>query len=142
MKRQRIALQVAAGLLILHGLAHLAGHLGGSPPPANPTEAQLLELMSSYRMDVGGVKRTTLDIVLGFSLSYTILLWLWAALLLIVVRALPPLVLARVALVSAAACGTLLGIGLHRFPLPPTILFALTFVALALACRPSRSGLT
>jgi hypothetical protein len=141
MKRQRIALQVAAGLLILHGLAHLAGQLAGSPAPANPTEAQLLQLMTSYRFDVGGVQRTTQDIVLGFSLSYPILLFLWAALLLIVVRVLPPMLLARVAFVSTVACAFLFGIGMRRFPLPPTILFALTLVALALACRPAKADL-
>jgi hypothetical protein len=139
MKRQRIAVHVAAGLLILHGLVHLVGHLAGAPAPTNPTEAQLMSLMSTYRFDVGGVLRTADDIVLGFSLSYTMLLLLWAALLLIVVRALTPILLARVALVSAAGCGILLGIGLRHFPLPPTILFALTFVALALACRPSHA---
>jgi hypothetical protein len=139
MRRQRVALQVAAGLLILHGLVHLVGHLAGAPAPTNPTEAQLMSLMSTYHFDVGGAQRTTDDIVLGFSLSYTILLLLWAVLLLVFVRTLPAALLARVALVSAAACGLLLGIGLRHFPLPPTILFALTFVAFALACRPSRA---
>jgi hypothetical protein len=139
MKRQRIALQVAAGLLVLHGLVHLAGHLAGAPAPTNPTEAQLMNLMSTYHFDVGGVQRTADDIVLGLSLAYTMLLLLWAALLLIVVRTLPPAPLARVALASTAVCGILLGIGLRHFPLPPTILFVLTFVALALACRPSRA---
>lgn len=53
-------------VLALMGIAHLAGSLQ-QPPPRDETERQLLDLMTSYRMDLVGTQRSMMEIFKGFS---------------------------------------------------------------------------
>jgi hypothetical protein len=67
----------AAGcyLLIALGLVHLLGHYGlATSAGDNATERQLLGLMRSYEQDMGaGFVRSVMDLLLGFSLTFSIL---------------------------------------------------------------------
>jgi len=56
----------ACVVLALMGIAHLAGSLQ-QPPPRDETERQLLDLMTSYRMDLVGTPRSMMEIFKGFS---------------------------------------------------------------------------
>lgn len=58
-------------VLALMGIAHLAGSLQ-QPPPRDETERQLLELMSSYRMDLVGTQRSMMELFKGFSHSFSV----------------------------------------------------------------------
>lgn len=60
--------------LVVTGAMHALGHVQMMHMPmqgANATETQLLQLMRSYRDE--GTGRTTLELMLGFSLLFTIL---------------------------------------------------------------------
>lgn len=58
-------------VLALMGIAHLAGSLQ-QPPPRDETERQLLDLMTSYRMDLVGTQRSMMEILKGFSHSFEV----------------------------------------------------------------------
>lgn len=53
-------------VLILMAIAHFAGSTQ-QPPPRDETERQLLDLMTTYRMDLVGTPRSTMEILRGFS---------------------------------------------------------------------------
>lgn len=67
----------AAGcwVLIALGLVHLLGHYGlATSAGDNDAERQLIGLMRSYEQDMGaGFVRSTMDLLLGFSLTFSIL---------------------------------------------------------------------
>ena len=58
-----------AALLLLLGLMH-AVSLFEKLAPANDTEKQLLELMSSYKFNLMGSSRSMADMLMGFSVSF------------------------------------------------------------------------
>jgi len=71
MKRKLFLAGCAA--MILTGVFHTLGHIQMMQMPtqgANATETQLLQLMQTYRD--GGTGRTTLELLLGFSLLFSI----------------------------------------------------------------------
>jgi hypothetical protein len=52
---------------------HLVGYVTGPPPPANETEQMLTDMATSYQFSLpGGVRRTLMDIMDGFSLSFAL----------------------------------------------------------------------
>ena len=53
-------------ILILMAIAHFAASFQ-QPPPRDETEAQLLELMTTYRMDLAGTPRSLMEVFRGFS---------------------------------------------------------------------------
>lgn len=53
-------------ILILMAIAHFAASFQ-QPPPRDQTEAQLLELMTTYRMDLAGTPRSLMEVFRGFS---------------------------------------------------------------------------
>jgi hypothetical protein len=64
-----------AWVLIALGLVHLVGHYNlVTAQGADETQRQLLELMRGYRQDLGaGFVRSTMDLMTGFSLTFSIL---------------------------------------------------------------------
>lgn len=65
--------RAGAVVLILFGLAHLAGHLSSKDaPPQNEQERQLKELMYGYKTNLMGAMRSQGEIVDGFSLAISI----------------------------------------------------------------------
>lgn len=66
-RRPRARLFIAGCVVLaLMGIAHFAGSLQ-QPPARDETERQLLDLMTSYRMDLVGTQRSMMEIFKGFS---------------------------------------------------------------------------
>jgi hypothetical protein len=59
-------------MLLLLGVAHSLSLLETPPVPANDTEKQLLDLISSYKFDLVGSIRTMKDLLRGFSISFMV----------------------------------------------------------------------
>jgi hypothetical protein len=116
------ALLVAAGL-------HLVGHFSRREP-ANEVERTLLDLLTTYEMNVGGVFRTMEDVLSGFSLSFSVFLVYAAALNLAFMRIQSDdrRLLQAATVLNILFSGILLVISLSSFPLPPTVLFAVIFL--------------
>lgn len=129
MNRQRTAFAIGIGALALTGLLHLAVVAAGMPEPANEAEATLFGLLASYEFP--GVPLLTLgELLRGLSLSFAVLLLGAASLGLVELRGDPsPAGLRTQGVVLAGTTGILVGIGIRHFPLAPTLLLGLAFVA-------------
>ncbi len=138
-KRRRMFFGIGAWASLLTAGIHLVGHFAPQPPPANEAEATLLRLMTTYRKELGaGFSRTTMDFLLGFSLTFALLLfWLGAMSLLVLRRgAADPAWFGRVCLLNAILAAVLLAISLKYFFLPPIVCVAVVFLAFAAAAAP------
>jgi hypothetical protein len=129
-KQQRVFLSVACWVALLTAGLHMLGHAQGAPVPANDTEATLLKLMSSYKIDAAGTRLTVERLLDGFSLSLSFslsLAWVGGLGLLVLRRGDPNLV-RGVALVDAILTAVLLAISVTHFPLPPTVCIAVMLI--------------
>ena len=74
-RRQRIFFRIGAWACLVTAAIHLVGHFAPRPAPANPTEADLWRLLTTYEKDFGaGFSRTTADFLAGFSLCFSLFL--------------------------------------------------------------------
>jgi hypothetical protein len=125
----------AAGcwVLILLGLVHLLGHYAMATSQGDTeAERQMLALMRGERQDMGlGMVRSTMDILLGFSLGFSLLAagsGLFGLVVLRHERSAPGL-LRQSSIAYAGVFGTFSAIGLrYWFPAP------LAFLLAAFAC--------
>jgi hypothetical protein len=141
-RRQMLAFRVGSALWILTGLAHTIGYFMGRPEPSSEEEATLLTLFDGLRIRMAGVERTIGQVYDGFSLTFSILVFLLGFLGLIWLRApgVPDGILRRVAGMNAVAALAVLAIGLPRFPLPPLGFFAAICIAFVVAGWPARKA--
>lgn len=133
--RGRRFLLAGCVVLILTGLAHLAGHFAERPAPKSDDEAQLFHLMSSVKIDAAGTPLSVDQLLNGFS---------WFFSLSIISIGLCVVALARDAhstrraailvLIFAALAGL---ISIHHFPAPPTWFFVVAGVMFLLAAARS-----
>jgi len=125
----------AAGcwVLVSCGLVHLLGHYALVTSTGDTdTERQMLELMRTYRRDMGlGFVRSTFDLLTGFSLAFSIQCLGFGGLGLGLMRAERgfPRVLRTAAGVYAVAFGAMTAMGfVYWFPAP------LSFLVVAFVC--------
>jgi hypothetical protein len=137
----------AAGgwVLVALGLVHLLGHYHlVTAEGADETQRQLLALMRSYEQDLGaGFVRSTMDLMAGFSLTFSILSLGIGLLDLTVLRhsaGWTPL-LRGVATVNAGVFGVMSAMALRYWFTAPLFFLALAFLCFvaALAVSP-RAG--
>lgn len=135
-----IACWAAMGLAVLH----LAGHIAGPPSPANDTERQLLELATTYRIPMaGGAERTFMDLLSGFSLTFSVFLaFLGGSGLMVKRRCRDDGPMMRAFAGAAGAAGAVMvGISLvHWFIVPSVALAIVAFGFLFAAVRPPEPG--
>lgn len=115
---------------------HVVGHLVVPLSPSTEEGRQLMAHASAYRFAFpGGVERTLMNLVDGFSLSYAVLLAAMGGLGLAVARrgGGDELLMASVARVSALAGVALLGLSLSYFFIAPALVIALMTVCYVLA---------
>ena len=131
----RRAFLFAAWMSLLTAGFHLLGHFSGPRPPANDTERQIWELVSTYRYQVPGGQRTLWEFQLGFSLTFSIFLALWGLLGLLVWRhAADNLALRRsVTLASTLAALLMLAVSLRYFFVAPTACLGLVALGYVVA---------
>ena len=73
LKRYTFWLWVAVAFQLITGAAHSLS-LFVAPVPGNPTEAQLLDLMTNYKMDMGaGIHRSFADLFRALSACFSLL---------------------------------------------------------------------
>lgn len=108
--------------LILTGLLHLSSHFQ-EPVPANDTERQLLELMATYQVDVGGATITMNGILNGFGLWFSLALLWTGAMSLFLVKQLAdrPALVRKIAIVNTGALALGTGLSFIYFFFIPTI---------------------
>jgi hypothetical protein len=120
-----------AVLLILLALVHSLSLLE-RPIPANDTERQLQDLMSSYKFNVMGSMRSMDNFMRGFSISFMLGVFCLGALDLVLARERPGL-LKRVALIHTIWLAAMTAIGLRYFFVAPTSFLAAALLIFALA---------
>jgi hypothetical protein len=133
-QRQIVLFRIGCWAAIATALLHLAGHVSGPGTPANEVEQQLVEMAGSYQFELpGGGRRSLMEFLNGFSLSFALFLSTIGGLGLIVVKRghADEVLLVAVARVLAAASVALLVISFTHWFIVPTI--CLTFVALSFA---------
>lgn len=132
-RRAALCFKVGCWILVLTFVAHMGAHLSGPPEPTDETQRQLLDLMRDYRMPIGGVERSMLELMIGYSLSFA-MLSLFAGLTgLVVIRSAPPETTRRMAVLLAGLTGILLGISVRYFIPPPMICFGAAMLCFAAA---------
>jgi hypothetical protein len=107
--------------------------------PANDTERQLLDLMSSYKFNMMGSHRSMGDLFQGFSVAFMLAALVMGALTVAVSNERASL-LKRVALVIVIWLALMTGVSLHYFFPAPTsfLVVALLLFVLAWLRLPSR----
>ena len=134
MRKVNFPFRLGTYTLLITALVHLIGHFY-KRPPANDQERQLLELMTTYRMNMGGIHRTVQSILSGFSLTFAAALIFITALNLAIIRSRPAdrHLVGVITLVNVIMTGILLVISGISFPLPPTVLFAAAYLSFAVS---------
>ena len=120
-----------AVMLVLLGLVHSLS-LFEKPVPANPTEKQLLDLMSNYKFNVMGSMRTTDNFLRGFSISFMLSALGLGALDLALCRERSDL-LKRVALINTIWLAAMTAVSLRYFFIFPTSFLATALLIFAAA---------
>ena len=133
----RTAFKVGCYVAFLAAVVHLIGAvLAPQPPPVDDTHRQLLDLATTYKLQLpGGPNRTLMEITDGFSLIYTLMLALTAGLGLITVRRSvnDPLLFRAAARAMAGGYIVMLVISLAYFFMIPTAFFAVAAAAFTVA---------
>jgi hypothetical protein len=117
--------------LVALGLVH-ALSLFAKMVPANDTERQLLQLMSSYKFNLMGSSRSMENLMRGFSISFMLGVWGLGALDLVLVRERLGL-LKRVALVNVIWLAVMTAVSLRYFFAAPSFCLTVAFVIFGLA---------
>ena len=124
---------VAFGTAALHMIGAV---LSPQPPPVDDTHRQLLELATTYKLQLpGGPNRTLMELTDGFSLFYSLMLALTGGLGVIVLRRAANDDVLFLATARALAGGyvVLLAISVTYFFVIPTSLTAVAALAFAIA---------
>ncbi len=130
-KRGRHLFIAGAVLLLLLGCAHSLS-LFEKPAPANETERQLMNLMSTYRFNLLGSMRSVDELERGFSISF-ILAFFCVGALDLALRREPAALLKRMALINAMWLATMSAVSLRYFFAAPTFFLVAALLAFALA---------
>jgi len=120
-----------AVVLVLLGLAHSLS-LFEKPVPANDTERQLFDLMSSYRFNLMGSMRSAGELDRGFSILFMVGMLGLGVLDLVLSRERSGL-LKRVALINAGWMFAMTAVSLRYFFVAPTLFLAAALLIFALA---------
>lgn len=118
--------KTGAAFLLLLGFVHSFSFINPLTP-ANDTERQLLELMTSYKFNLMGSARSMSDLMTGFSVSFMLAAVGFGALDLALASERTGL-LKRLALINSLWLAAMIAVSLHYFFAVPT-----SFLALALA---------
>lgn len=122
MKKSRFWLKLGGYAMIVTAGLHMIGHFS-SPEPANETEATLLRLMTTYQMDFGGVERSMMDFLQGYSWVFAVSLVFVGVLNLVMIRTRgddAPL-LRAMTWMTAVYLAALLAISVAYFIYPPIV---------------------
>jgi hypothetical protein len=117
--------------LLLLGLVH-SFSLISEPVPANDTEKQLLDLMSSYKFNLMGSLRNMAGLLRGFSVSFMMAALGFGVFDLMLSRERAGL-LKRAALINIIWLATMTAVSLHYFFILPTSFLAVTLFIFGLA---------
>src|SRR3989304_10143008 len=109
---------------------HTIGHFFGLPSPTNETEETLLTLMTTYRIDFGGMERSMMDLMRGYSLTFAAALLFAGVMNLAVIRsqAANPALIRTVTLIDVFYAAALLAVSMVYFIYPPLVLVGLVFL--------------
>lgn len=133
----KMAFNVGCYVAILTAVIHMAGAvLAPQPPPADDTHRQLMELASTYKIQLpGGPNRTLMELNSGFSLVYSLMLALTGGLGLIIARrsANDPVLFTAAARALAGGYIVMFVISVAYFFVIPTVLGAMTAAAFTAA---------
>ncbi len=140
-RRPRAGLFIAGCVvLVLMAIAHFAASFQ-QPPPRDETERQLLDLMTTYRMDLEGTPRSMMEILKGFSHFFEVASFGMAltGLMLAIGSVRDARVLRRVSIAYVVTLGLGLAISLtHWFIIPTSFIGAamvLFGISAAIECR-------
>jgi hypothetical protein len=134
--RQLLVFRLGCIAAVLTAVVHLAGHVAGPAAPANDVERDIARLATTYGYEFpGGTRRTLMDLVDGFSLTFSVLLSAVGGVGFIVQKRgrADAVLMTSVARVLAGACVVLLVVSLTHFFIVPTIFIALVAVCFAMA---------
>ncbi len=122
---------------VIHSLSFFS-----SPVITNETEKQLIELMSTYRKDLGGGFQPTMMDLLNALSSCLALLYLFGALIniYIVRKRMPAQILKGVILINLPVFGICFAVMAFLTFLPPIVLTGLTFLFLMISYFSIRPG--
>jgi hypothetical protein len=142
MKTFRAAFVTGLVLQLLTGPIHLIGFFSGPEPPASEDQRMLMELMGSVRQDLGGgFVRSTLDILTGLSLQYSIFIIMAGAMNLLALRNVKDARFLRSLSWLNAAFMAILAVNAYvYFFIPPLLLFVLPALAFLVAGWSARSS--
>ena len=116
MKKNTFWFKMASYALVVTAGLHMLGHFAGAEP-ANETEETLLELMTIYRFDFGGIERSMMDFLNGYSLTFAATFFFVGVLNLAVIRAGAgdPSFIRTVTLIDSICTGVLLTVSIAYF---------------------------
>ena len=127
-------------VLVLAGLVHSLS-LFGTPAPANDTERQLLDLMTTYKFNLMGSMRSADTLMTGFSIAFMLGMFAIGALDFSLIRERAGL-LKRIALINSIWLALMTALSLRYFFAAPTsfLVTGLAIFVLAWILLPSRNA--
>jgi hypothetical protein len=134
--RQVWLFQFGCWAAIVAAVVHLSGHIAGRPAPVNDTERQLIDLATTYRRTLpGGAERSLMDVLDGFSLTFTVFFATLGSVGLVVAKRgrNDARLMYGVARNAAIAAAVVLAISLFYFFIVPTLFIAAVAVCFAVA---------
>lgn len=132
-RAQRGFFRTGAIATLVTGVFHLVGHFSEPQTPPDEKGRLLLELVRTHRMDMMGSERTMWDLMSGFSLAFSLFLFIVGLLGLVLVRRLPEdaATMRIVTGFSALSTGGLLAISVTYWFLAPTVCLAVATLGYA-----------
>ena len=114
---------------------HTIGHFFGRPEPTNETEETLLTLMTTYRIDFGGMERSMMDLMRGYSLTFAAAFLFAGVMNLAVIRsqAANHSLIRTVTLIDVFYAAALLAVSMVYFIYPPMVLVGFVFLCFVIS---------
>ena len=134
--RQLLFFKLGCWATAVTAAVHMIAVLSGPPPPTNETEQVLLDMASSYQFPLpGGGRRSLLEFMDGFSLSFSLFLATIGGVGMLVARrgVQDPVLMTAVTRALAGFSVVLLVVSLTHFFLIPTLFIAAMAVGFVLA---------
>lgn len=135
-RRQLLAFRIGCWAAFATAALHLVGHFQGPMPPETPDQETLLRLLTTVTFALPGAsERTTMELMNGFSLSFSVLLGLTGAIGLIVLKrgTGDPTLFYAVARALAGGSAVLLVISLSYWFLIPSVCIAMMAISFAVS---------
>ncbi|MGY0236896.1 LIC_13387 family protein [Longispora urticae] len=129
--KTRTLFRVGAWSWVVTGVGHTVLDTLMSLRPTPPADEAITAAMKAHTLEIGGIARSTSDLLNGFSIAMGLAIALVGVLFLVVARSVPQLV--GVTWLGLGASLTMLALAAVLMPSPPIVLFSVASLGFGLS---------